>query len=143
MELHQACAEFGHAPKLLAFERLPGGWFGVAMEYFPSAVRILESGHLCDYGENWMEDIDKVITHLHGKGYVHGDLRPPNFIVSDGKLLLVDFDWGGKDREARFPRKELNPTLGVKGGTVITREHDERVKNDTKNLIKSTMEALS
>jgi serine/threonine protein kinase len=140
-ELHKICAEFGHAPELLAFERLPGGWFGVAMEYFPSADRILESGHLCDYGENWMKDIDKVITHLHGKGYVHGDLRPPNFIVSDGKLILVDFDWGGKDREARFPRKELHPALGAKGGTVITKEHDERVKNDTKSFIRDTMEA--
>ncbi|KIM52791.1 hypothetical protein SCLCIDRAFT_61473, partial [Scleroderma citrinum Foug A] len=32
-ELHGICAISGHAPALLAYERLPGGWYGVAMEY--------------------------------------------------------------------------------------------------------------
>jgi len=36
-ELHHFCASHDFAPKLLAFEELPGGWFGIAMEYFPSA----------------------------------------------------------------------------------------------------------
>jgi len=33
IELHEICAKSGHAPAILAFERLPGGWFAVAMEY--------------------------------------------------------------------------------------------------------------
>lgn len=104
-ELHEFCASMTYAPELLAFERLPGGWFGVAMEYFPSGKRILESEGLHEYGENWLTDIIKVVNAFHTHGYVHGDLRPPNFIVNGDRLLLVDFDWGGKSGEAKFPRK--------------------------------------
>ncbi|EDR05854.1 uncharacterized protein LACBIDRAFT_302412 [Laccaria bicolor S238N-H82] len=38
-ELHALCAKLGRAPQLLAFERLPGGWFGVAMDYiYPISI---------------------------------------------------------------------------------------------------------
>ncbi|RXW23259.1 hypothetical protein EST38_g2597 [Candolleomyces aberdarensis] len=33
IELHDYCYEQGHAPRVYGFERLPGGWFGIAMEY--------------------------------------------------------------------------------------------------------------
>jgi hypothetical protein len=52
----------------------PGGWFGVAMGYFPSADRILDSKSLRDYGEDWLKDIDNVVNQFHAQGYVHGDL---------------------------------------------------------------------
>ena len=32
-ELHEFCARCKYAPQLLAFEKLAGGWFGIAMEY--------------------------------------------------------------------------------------------------------------
>lgn len=41
----------------------------------------------------------------HEKGYVHGDLRPLNFIVDEDKkqLMLIEFDWGGEVGMASFP----------------------------------------
>jgi hypothetical protein len=51
---HQFCASIEHAPQLLAFQTLSGGWFGIAMEYFPSAERILESNSLANYGPKWL-----------------------------------------------------------------------------------------
>jgi serine/threonine protein kinase len=141
--LHMFCASIKHAPELLAFERLPGGWFGVAMEYFPSADRIVDSKDLCDYGEKWLKDIDTVVKQFHAQGYVHGDLRPPNFIVNDGRLFLIDFDWGGKEGEATFPRKRLHPILrDGRRDTRITKEHDKRVIEFTRWHINEAIKRL-
>jgi hypothetical protein len=41
-ELHQICAKSGHAPLILTFEQLPGGWFAVAMEYIESGIPITQ-----------------------------------------------------------------------------------------------------
>jgi tRNA A-37 threonylcarbamoyl transferase component Bud32 len=38
--------------------------------------------------------MDEIVETLHEHGYVHGDLRVPNFIVDGERLCLVDFDWG-------------------------------------------------
>lgn len=139
-DLHEFCASIDHAPELLAFERLPGGWFGVAMEYFPEADRILDSKSLCIAGEKWLEDIDDIVRKFHAEGYVHGDLRPPNFIVNSGRVFLIDFDWGGKEGQATFPRKKLHPILqDGRWNTKISKNDDERVKEYTKLLISETI----
>ncbi|KAH9064557.1 hypothetical protein EDB87DRAFT_1251264 [Lactarius vividus] len=43
IDLHQFCAEAGHAPLILGYERLPGGWYAVAMEYIESGISITNS----------------------------------------------------------------------------------------------------
>jgi len=140
-DFHVFCTSLGHAPELLAFERLPGGWFGIAMEYLPSADRILESGNLSDYGERWLEEIVDIVSQFHAQGYVHGDLRPPNFIVDGERLLLIDFDWGGKETEATFPRARLDPILrDSRLEMQITKKHDERVMQYTRGLLREALE---
>ena len=76
-----------YTPQLLALDEFPGGWFGIAMEYFPMAVRIDESPSLIEHGETWLKQIDEIVKTLHDHGYVHGDLRVPNFIVDKERLL--------------------------------------------------------
>jgi serine/threonine protein kinase len=143
-DLHQFCTSIKHAPELLGFEMLPGGWFGVAMEYLPSAERILESKNLANHGEKWLEDIDNVVTAFHAQGYVHGDLRPPNFIVDGETLLLVDFDWGGMEMEATFPQARLHPILRKSRLEMkITKECDRRVMEYTKDEIRKKLEEQS
>jgi len=139
-ELHQFCASINHAPELLALERLPGGWFGIVMEYLPSAKRILESRDLANHGEKWLEEIDKIVTEFHAQGYVHGDLRPPNFIVNDETLLLIDFDWGGRETEATFPQARLHPI--VRDNRLEkhpTKRRDKMVAEYTKNEIRNRL----
>ena len=75
------------APKLLGYESLPGGWFGVAMEYFPSATTIIDSPLVSKLRDIWIQGMKSIIKKLHDNGYVHGDLRLPNFIVADRQLL--------------------------------------------------------
>lgn len=141
MELHQFCASINHGPELLAFERLPGGWFGIAMAYLPSAERILDSRNLSNHAEKWLADIDDVVTKFHARGYVHGDLRPPNFIVDGETLLLIDFDWGGEETVATFPQGRLHPILRAnRQETHLTKMRDKMVMEYTKAEIRKRLE---
>ena len=44
-----------------------------------------------------------IVKLLHDVGFVHGDLRPSNFMISlkDRSLKLIDYDWAGKDSVAK------------------------------------------
>ncbi|EDR05746.1 uncharacterized protein LACBIDRAFT_329298 [Laccaria bicolor S238N-H82] len=130
-ELHALCAKLGRAPQLLAFERLPGGWFGVAMNYISTAkpLRIIPKDHV--ERPRWYKELKEVLNKFHGEDLVHGDLRDTNIIVEDGeRVLLVDFDWGGRDGETAYPKWNLHPEL--KDGRTyndlkIRKEDDERI----------------
>jgi hypothetical protein len=130
-ELHALCAKLGRAPQLLAFERLPGGWFGVAMEYILTAVplRSIPKDHV--KRPRWQQELQEVLTQFHGENLVHGDLRDTNIIVeNDERVLLVDFDWGGKDGETVHPRWDLNSELQdgrTHNDLRIRKEDDERI----------------
>jgi len=127
-ELHEFCADQNYSPKLLAYERLPGDWIGVAMEFVASACHFFESKFIQECGRRWLEEMDKMVAAIHGAGYVHGDLRPPNFVVDGKKLLLIDFDWGGNEGDAMFPDIELQRIIRIdRNDTMITKEHDQRV----------------
>ncbi|CAG8583965.1 13175_t:CDS:2, partial [Ambispora gerdemannii] len=82
---HETCSELGFAPILRYFEELFGGWKLVIMDYLEGV--------------------------FHNKGFVHGDLRSVNILFgSTGDVKFVDFDWAGKDGEARYP-ESLNPQI--------------------------------
>jgi len=73
---------------------------------------------------------------VHQHGYVHGDLRPPSFIVDGERLLLIDFDWGGKEGQATFPDIRLLPILPKDRGDMLIHKHyDENVLEDTQTEI--------
>ena len=142
-ELHEFCSMRHFAPQLLAFEEFPGGWLGIAMEYFPTAVRVDESPSLIKHGETWLKQIDEIVSTLHEHGYVHGDLRAPNFIADEERLLLIDFDWGGKEGLATFPDTELIPMLRAhRGVKLIEMKNDKDVVEYTKKAIDENMQKL-
>ena len=110
VDLHNFCASKGLAPKVLGFERLRGGLFMVAMEKitsFPNA-------------EKWEKDIQE----FHLAGFVHGDLRLANFVFTEDpqRMLLVDFDWGGKEGEVVFPHEFLIEELEVPSNRLLDRK---------------------
>ena len=50
--------------------------------------------------------LNQVLVQIHQQGYVHGDLRNVNVMVTNGltpAVMLVNFDWAGKIGEARYP----------------------------------------
>ena len=48
-------------------------------------------------------EIQLAIGILHESGFVFGDLRAPNIMISEDKPYLIDFDWSGREGEVRYP----------------------------------------
>jgi tRNA A-37 threonylcarbamoyl transferase component Bud32 len=134
IELHEICAKSGHAPPIFAFERLPGGWFAVVMEYIESGVPITHSSLLAAHRNRWMAELQDLMDSFHAKGLVHGDLRDANIICKNNSVMLIDFDWGGKEGEVSYPSFDLNTELledRMSDDLRITKEDDRRVLKNT------------
>ena len=108
-DLHTFCAARGFAPKLLGFERLPGGFFGVAMEFFEDASPFTEARG--PKTAEWRRMLQEGVNSFHDAGLVHGDLRAPNILCDGNKVMLIDFDWGGKQGEVFYPQGKLDVEL--------------------------------
>ena len=134
IELHHLCAESGHAPRILAFERLPGGWYAVAMEFIESGLPITASPQLSTHRDHRAKELQHLMDNFHLKGFVHGDLRDANILCKEKSVMLLDFDWGGKDGEVFYPTWNLNNELQegrVSNDLRITKEDDRRVLRKT------------
>ncbi|KAH9083830.1 hypothetical protein EDB83DRAFT_2212602 [Lactarius deliciosus] len=134
IELHDFCAKAGHAPSILGYERLPGGWFAVAMEYVWPGPSIMKSNLLTSNRTHWAIQLRRLVHDFHANDFVHGDLRDANIICNGNSVMLVDFDWGGKVGEASFPTLNLHAEL-LDGRTsddmIITKDDDMRVLGKT------------
>jgi tRNA A-37 threonylcarbamoyl transferase component Bud32 len=136
-DLHQICAKRGHAPKLLGYGTVPGGWHVVVMEFVDHDI----NGRLAHYArvhlDRWEKDLTSLVEEFHGEGLVHGDLRDVNLIVPRGepeRIILVDYDWGGKHGDVSFPSRHLHEDLTMMReleSLEITKEHDRRVLRNT------------
>ncbi|EPT01652.1 hypothetical protein FOMPIDRAFT_1015721 [Fomitopsis schrenkii] len=70
------------------------------------------------------------VTKLHEHGLVFGDLRRPNVLLVEDRVVVVDFDWWGKAGEAQYPSdvllsESINWHSGVGRGKFIATERDE------------------
>ena len=129
-ELHDFCAQRDHAPKLLGYGTVPGGWKVVVMEHVKHNYD--RTSLALKYWATWERDLTRLMQEFHEQGFVHGDLRDANFIVPTArpnKIMLIDFDWGGEAGKVHFPTWLLDEELmnGRMESLVITKEHDIRV----------------
>ncbi|KAI9507458.1 hypothetical protein F5148DRAFT_1014958 [Russula earlei] len=132
-DLHDFCCKQGQAPKLLGYGTVPGGWIVVVMEL---VVPDNPSAHASNHWTQWNRDLLKLMEDFHKAGLVHGDLREANFILpyrkvdGPGRMMLTDFDWGGKIGQIFYPTWLLNEQL-TEGrqseGLMITVEDDIRI----------------
>lgn len=106
------------------------------MKHISSATPLLNAEGLHDHGHRWIKELQDLAMSFHSAGFVHGDLRDPNIICNGDRVLLIDFDWGGKAGQASYPSDihNLNPEL-LSGrssvDTTITVSDDERVLKST------------
>ncbi|KAI0252130.1 hypothetical protein BJV78DRAFT_1352562 [Lactifluus subvellereus] len=134
IELHAFCARRGQAPGILGFGKLPGGWSVVAMDYISPSVHPSRSSNLTRLCDKWVDDLQKLMQSFHDQGLVHGDLREPNMLCDGEKVMLIDFDWGGKVGEVYYSSARLCPELtdGRRGtDPKITKDDDRRVLQNT------------
>ncbi|KAF5316489.1 hypothetical protein D9619_006103 [Psilocybe cf. subviscida] len=140
IDLHDFCAERGHAPKVFGYERLPGGWFAIAMEWLAEDAVSMKSHHYSSQREGLLVDL---VNGFHEKDLVHGDLRYVNILCEapSDKFWLIDFDWGGKAGEVGYPTWLLDGEL-VNGreskDLVIRKEDDLRILRATLQWLQPT-----
>jgi hypothetical protein len=130
-DVHIWCADKGFAPRLIAFDELPGNWYMVIMDLLDESWVSMANTQVRPDGLK--EVIHATITELHQAGMVHGDIRTTNIMVKkDGgtSFMLIDYDWAGKQGEVMYPR-HVNKASGlgrpesVEDGRLITSEHDD------------------
>ena len=142
IDLHAFCAQKGHAPSIFGYERLPGGWFAVAMEHVEPSTLITQSENLKYHRDRWTAELERLLDGIHAMDLVHGDLRDVNIICKGDTVMLVDFDWGGQVGEAVYPTFNLNPELLWQRGSdslKITKEDDKRVLRKTFSKIRNVL----
>jgi hypothetical protein len=138
VELHAFCAERSHAPRILAFEHLPGGWKAIAMEYIVSGITITKSLGLDTHRDRWTTELLQLVNDFHAEGLVHGDLRDANMICNDQDVMLLDFDWGGQDGQVFYPTPNLNSEL-LEGRSS---DNLKIIKEDDTRILKKTLGKL-
>lgn len=119
---HSLLADAGLAPRLIVCEHLAGGWYGVIMEYVQGTA-------LPDtITDTTRASLYKAVKLLQDNNFVHGDLRPPNLMLTGETVCLLDFDWAGLEGEVRYP---VNVDMShscwhkdVKPGGKILKAHD-------------------
>jgi RIO1 family len=126
-DVHLWCAAKGFAPKLIAYEALPGGWYMVVMDLLDELwVPLAET---TKHAEGLKERIHAAISELHQAQMVHGDVREMNVMVKDNgvEFMLVDYDWAGSHGCVRYPRhvNRLGRPEDVEDGRLILTQHDE------------------
>lgn len=101
-DAHALCADAGLAPKIWFCQRLDdvGGLYIVVMDY----VNSCEDETIREY-PGAVVALRQAVRLLHRNDLVFGDLREPNVLVTgkDEGMMLVDFDWCGREGEARYP----------------------------------------
>jgi Kae1-associated kinase Bud32 len=75
----------------------------IVMEFIegPTLKEVLDRGGPEAIKAAW--EMGRAIGRLHRAGIVHGDLTTSNMLWRDGRIVMIDFSLGGKDRgrEAR------------------------------------------
>ncbi|KAL5513844.1 hypothetical protein ACEPAG_2605 [Sanghuangporus baumii] len=131
-DAHEHLALEELAPALHFCEPIRGGLYMVVMDYVKEVAANDSAGKIPCEAYN---DVVKAIKLLHENDLVFGDLRRPNLLVVDrtnkGRkgVLLVDFDWCGKDGDAKYPDTlndtgEIDWAVGVERNGPMKKEHD-------------------
>jgi serine/threonine protein kinase len=139
LQLHEFCASRRRAPTVLGFKEIPGGWMVVAMDYINPSVHPSQSPYLSRLCDKWIGDLTNLVQAFHEIGLVHGDLREPNILCDEDKVMLIDFDSGGKEGETFYPFVRLNPELtnGRHDTSLKISKHDDlRVLRNTFSNLK-------
>lgn len=152
-DAHVFLAGRRYAPALLYLGPIgPGPTYGrlsmVVMEYVVGeTLNCLKPGasgtNLGGPVHNLFRSLRVVVEILHEEGFVFGDLRPPNIMVTPlNAIKLIDFDWAGKVGVVKYPllmSSGIAWPSGATGGALITKQHDrdmiQAIEDDFLNML--------
>ncbi|CCI42272.1 hypothetical protein ABG067_004226 [Albugo candida] len=102
-KVHEFCALQGFAPKLLACEKLPSEWFFIVMEKVDQLQ--LLTVVVDQHRPKILDDLKTIKKRLCDVKFVDGDLREGNVLwdVRSEQVVLIDFDWAGKENKGVYP----------------------------------------
>ena len=140
-EVHKAMGEAGLAPKLLYYGPIDiapdmpsyGRLKMVVMEYVDGRTAFDTQS----LPPNFHHRLKKAVEYCHGRGFVFGDLRTPNVMITkDWKVQLIDFDWAGREGEVTYPvsiSRNIEWPKGVAALEPIFRQHDLDMLEDLRD----------
>ena len=83
--------------------------------------------HVAKKPTSFLKIIDD-LKSLHDKGFVHGDIRGFNTVFDENSGCLIDFDFGGKEGKAEYPKGYRHALLDGKRrideSRIIQKWHD-------------------
>ncbi|KAF9787419.1 hypothetical protein BJ322DRAFT_1055076 [Thelephora terrestris] len=116
------------APTLHACIRVIGDMFMVVMQYISPSDGMALADILPPrpHADVVRPHISKALDLLHAKEFVFGDLREQNVLyLSDGRILLVDFDGVGVHGISRYSVcLNIEAGLGVRRNQIMDKSHD-------------------
>lgn len=78
---------------------------GTSLLDYAGVFSLLAEDQGKDSGEDlalqWLSDLCEPLSTLHNNGLIHGDISPRNLIVSEGTLVLTDYDFVQKIGQER------------------------------------------
>lgn len=135
--VHQKMASAGFAPQLLYHGPINGtpdmpsyGKLRMVVMEHVEGLTFEAASKQRELRPRFEADLRRAFEHLHTAGYVFGDLRKPNVIVTPERtsmIQLIDFDWSGKEGEVKYPvsiSSSIDWAAGVRGLASIRKEHD-------------------
>ncbi|KAI9463169.1 hypothetical protein HD554DRAFT_2287753 [Boletus coccyginus] len=130
-EAHLHCAKFGHAPTLRGFEKLPGGWYMVVMDWLVGYDLLADLPETDRLPRSVFDAIREQLDILHACRLVHGDIRDTNLLVKHDdrtKFMIIDFDWAGQVGIVQYPpyvnHSDIERPDDARDGLPIKADHD-------------------
>ncbi|KAH0529373.1 hypothetical protein TsFJ059_004127 [Trichoderma semiorbis] len=101
----------GIGPKFIAHLTEAGRVFGFVMEY-------IDGARFADIGD--LAACQEILSQLHSLGIKHGDINKYNFLIREGKVILVEFEASQrcseeKELEAEYVQLEASLSDTTRG----------------------------
>jgi len=124
----RATLDLDSGSSLPVFVKLIPGSYGVEVHRFLGTKHLAPAlygyskvdgvpiAYIMEYLDPLRESLRNVLNALESRSYVHGDLRPNNFMVGideateEIEVKVIDFDWAGEAGEVYYPA-ERNPSI--------------------------------
>jgi len=133
---HKLLEKIHAAPRLLYYDKVGindddptyGRLRMVVMEYL-DGITANQAQKLDQLPPTFLEDVQRILNHLHDNDLVFGDVRSANIMITrNNKVKFVDFDWAGKAGVSRYPillSQEIQWPDGIENGlAVMEKRHD-------------------